>query len=82
MIVSSFVLVISAILTISHRSVGFKDQNTCMLYLIAGEKERQKERERDKKKERERREREKKRKIKRKIKRKEREIKRKSGKKR
>lgn len=28
MIVSSFVLVISAILTISHRSVGFKDQNT------------------------------------------------------
>lgn len=73
MIVSSFVLVISAILTISHRSVGFKDQNTCMLYLIAGEKER----ERDKKKERERREREK-----RKIKRKEREIKRKSGKKR
>lgn len=56
MIVSSFVLVISAILTISHRSVGFKDQNTCMLYLIAGEKERQKEREIKRKKEKEERE--------------------------
>lgn len=60
MIVSSFVLVISAILTISHRSVGFKDQNTCMLYLIAGVKERQKEREIKRKKEKGERDKEKK----------------------